>query len=215
MRRELLRSAPHPHSFPPRGGPLAKFGPMAAHPTHPGGGIIYSPTCWAPERWEASRMQTHPHKSPPRGEPLTKFGTAAAHPTHPGGGEIYPPTGWAPDTRESPRIPPHPHDFPPRGGGVEKFGPQPTHTIPHMEGSLVKFSTQGEGGHPYPKPSRTHQRGGGGSTDITKRGVRGATVGPLTPPTPTPIPTHPNSTSKGVVRPRVIPTQASPNPPPM
>ena len=75
MRRELLRSAPHPHAFPPRGEPLAKFVPTASHPTHPGVGMIYSPTGWVPELWEASRMQTHSHNSPPLvGNPWRNLG---------------------------------------------------------------------------------------------------------------------------------------------
>ena len=125
MRRELLRSAPHPQSFHPREEPLAKFGPTAAHPTHPGGGIIYSPTGRAPKRWWGSRMQTRLHDSPARGKPLAKFGTAVAHPTHPGGGKIYPPTGRAPKRRESLRMPPHPHYSLPGGEPQAKFGLQP------------------------------------------------------------------------------------------
>ena len=58
MRKELLRSAPNPLSFPSRGEPLAKLGTTAAQPTHPGGGYIYSLTGRAPEGWEASKMPT-------------------------------------------------------------------------------------------------------------------------------------------------------------
>ena len=111
---QSLQGAPLNRTTPlPRGGTLAKFGLVAAHPMHPGGGDIYPPTGRAPMRWESLRRTLHLHAFPPRGEPLNKFGTAAAHTKHPGGGKIYPPTGQAHMLRDSPRGPPHPHAPPP------------------------------------------------------------------------------------------------------
>ena len=112
MRRELLRSAPHPHAFPPRGKPLAKFGPAAAHPTQPGGGNIYPPTGQAPEIWESLRMPTRPHNFPPRGEPLENWDSG--RPPHAPGGrqDIYPnwldarAPGVVEDASPSARFPP-------------------------------------------------------------------------------------------------------------
>ena len=148
-------------------------------------------------RWELLQSAPHPHAFPPRGGPLDKFGPAGAHPTYPGVSDMYYPNGWMPERWESPRIPPHLHDFPPRGEPLEKFGPQPTHTIPHMGGSLKTNGTRG-GWAPEPTSAATHPGGRRScSTSLTRRGARGATLGPHTPPTPTPAP---------------ISTQASPPP---
>ena len=86
LRWELLRSTPRPHAFPPGDEPLAKFGPTAIHPTHPGGGEIYYPTSRTPLRQEALRRTPHPHAFPPGEETPGQIG-ASVHPSHAPGGQ--------------------------------------------------------------------------------------------------------------------------------
>ena len=79
MRREALRNTPHPHGLPTRGGPLVKFSPAAAHPMHPGGGKIYTPTGQVTNRQDLPRIPPNLHNFPPNGKLMAKFGKQTTH----------------------------------------------------------------------------------------------------------------------------------------